>query len=160
MLDYKDHFLTMLDDGFIERPRYMDTYMPHSSRVAIGQLKVASHRLWIETGRVDDTPQEERVCQLCREEIECEEHFICRCRAYEDIRDRYETLFRGQPTLREIMDCRDQRQLGRFILQIQSHRDTVLHPSDEVQTEDNRQSSQTSSRGSSLLLHLLTHREE
>ena len=134
MLDYRDQFLTMSDDGFIQRPRYMDTYMPHSSRVAIGQLRVASHRLRIETGRADDTPREERVCQLCREEIECEGHFICRCRAYEDIRDRYETLFRGQPTLREIMDRRDQRQLGRFILEIQSHRDTVLHPPEEVQT--------------------------
>ena len=49
MLDYRDHFLTMSDDGFIQRPRYMDTYMPHSSRVAIGQLGVASHRLRIET---------------------------------------------------------------------------------------------------------------
>lgn len=104
----------------------MDTYMPHSSRVAIGQLRVASHRLEIETGRHSGVPREERVCRVCIEEVESEEHFVCRCRAYAQIRDRYETLFRGHPTLREIMDSRDQRQLGRFLLEIQSHRDTLL----------------------------------
>ena len=104
----------------------MDTYMPHSSRVAIGQVRVASHKLEIETGRHTRVPTEERVCRVSTEEVESEEHFVCRCRAYAQIRGKYETLFRGHPTLGEIMDSRDQRQLGRFLLEIQSHRDTLL----------------------------------
>ena len=60
---------------------------------------------------------------------------MCRCRAYAQIRDRYEALFRGHPTLREIMDSRDQRQLGRFLLEIQSHRDTLLQTHTATQTE-------------------------
>ena len=126
MLDYREQFLTILPDGVIQRPRYMDTYMSHSSRVAIGQLRVASHRLEIETGRHTGVPREDRICRLCREEVESEEHFVCQCRAYAEIRDRYEALFGGQPTLREVMDSRDQRQLGRFLLEIQSHRDALL----------------------------------
>ncbi|KAI5054061.1 hypothetical protein GOP47_0031046 [Adiantum capillus-veneris] len=95
MSDYRDQFLTILSGGFIQRPRYMDTYMPHSSRVAIGQLRVASHRLEIEIGRHTGVPREERVCRACTEEVESEEHFVCRCRAYTEIRGRYEALFRG-----------------------------------------------------------------
>ena len=113
----------------------MDTYMPHSSRVAISQLRVASHRLEIETGRHTGIPREERICRVCTEEVESEEHFVCRCRAYDQIRDRYEALFSGQPTLREIMDSRDQRQLGRFLLEIQSHRDTLLQTHAATQSE-------------------------
>lgn len=131
---YRDHFLTILDDGFIQRPRYMDIHMPHSSRVAIGQLRVASHRLEIETGRARDIPLEERICRICRDEVESEEHFVCRCSAYADIRGRYESLFRGQPTLREIMASRDQRQLGRYLIEIQRHRDMLLLPPTEPQT--------------------------
>ena len=118
MSDYRGQFLTILPNGFIQKPRYMDTHMPHSSRVAIGQLRVASHRLEIETGRHTSIPREERICRVCTEEVESEEHFVCRCRAYDQIRDRYEALFSGQPTLCEIMDSRDQRQLGRFLLEI------------------------------------------
>ena len=96
---YRDHFLTILEEGFIQQPRYMDIYMPHSSRVVIGQFKVASHRLDIKMGQDHDIPLEERVYKVCREEVESEKHFVCRCRAYGDIKSRYKPLFRGQPTL-------------------------------------------------------------
>ena len=99
--------------------------MPHSSRVAIGQLRVSSHRLEIEKGR-GSILREERICRVCREEVESEEHFVCRCRAYEDIRGRHEALFTGQSTLREIMESRDQRQLGHFLLEILRHREALL----------------------------------
>ncbi|KAH6554830.1 hypothetical protein KP509_1Z303800 [Ceratopteris richardii] len=131
---YRDQFIDILADGFIQRPRYMDTHMPHSLRVAIGQLRVSSHRLEIETGRAADIAREERICRVCRVEMEDEEHFVCRCSAYDGIRGRYETLFAGQPTLREIMDSRDQRQLGRFLLEIQSHRDSLLQPTVALHT--------------------------
>ena len=55
MLYYKEQFMTILADGIIQRPRYMDTYMSHSPRVAIGQLRVSSLRLEIETGRAAHT---------------------------------------------------------------------------------------------------------
>ena len=106
---YKDQFMTLLEDGFIQRPRYLDTYMPHSSRVVIGQLRVSSHRLEIEASRAAAVPTAQRTCWVCREVVESEEHFVCTCRAYEGIRDKYGILFTGQPTIRQLMESKDQR---------------------------------------------------
>ncbi|MCO5564662.1 hypothetical protein L7F22_018328 [Adiantum nelumboides] len=116
MLYYTDQFMTILEDGFIQRPRYMDVYMPHSARVAIGQLRVSSHRLEIDAGRAAHIPREHRICRICRAEVESEEHYVCSCQSYHGIRSHYIALFSGQPTLRELMESRDQRQLGRFLL--------------------------------------------
>ena len=123
---YSDQFLSTTDTGFLRRPRYMDVYMSHSMRVAIGQIRVSSHQLEIETGRAAHIPREERQCRICREEVESEEHYICRCKAYTDIRERYPTLFAGSPTLRVVMDTQDPRRLGEFLLDIQRHREGIL----------------------------------
>lgn len=121
----------------------MDTYMPHSSRVAIGQLRVSSHRLEIETGRAAHITREARICRLCSEEVESEEHHVCRCRALEGVRTRYEALFSGQPTLRELMESRDQRQLGQFLVEAQRHRESALQAPTTVATDGGRQSQLT-----------------
>ena len=94
--------------------------------MAIGQLRVSSHQLEIETGRAAHIPRDERLCRICRVEVESEEHYTCRCSAYTDIRERYPTLFTGSPTLREIMDTEDPRRLGQFLLDIQRHREEML----------------------------------
>jgi len=141
-LYYREQFLSILADGFIQRPRYMDTYMPHSSRVAIGQLRVSSHRLEIETSRATHITREARICRLCSEEVESEEHHVCRCRALEGIRARYEALFSGQPTLRELMESRDQRQLGQFLVEAQRHRESALQ-APTTATDGGRQSQLT-----------------
>ncbi|MCO5581339.1 hypothetical protein L7F22_035220 [Adiantum nelumboides] len=113
----------------------MDVYMPHSARVAIGQLRVPSHTLEIEAGRVAHIPREHRICRICRAKVEREEHYVCNYRAYHGIRSHYTALFSGQPTLRELMESRDQRQLGRFLLEIQRHRDMMLQsPSGDRQS--------------------------
>ncbi|MCO5584502.1 hypothetical protein L7F22_038430 [Adiantum nelumboides] len=136
MLYYRDQFMTILEDGFIQRPRYMDVYVPHTARVAIEQLRVSSHRLEIEAGRAALIPREHTTCRICRSEVESEEHYVCSCRAYHDIRSHYTALFSGQPALRELMESRDQRQLGRFLLEIQRHRDLMLQsPSGDRQSK-------------------------
>ncbi|KAH7315216.1 hypothetical protein KP509_21G040600 [Ceratopteris richardii] len=72
--------------------------MLHSSRVAIGEMRVSSHGLEIEMGRALDIPREEWICKV---EMEDEEHFVCRCRAYADIRGRYESVYRAAHPLRD-----------------------------------------------------------
>ena len=126
MLYYRDCFMSISEDGFIQRPRYMDVYMPHSSRVAVGQLRVSSHQLEIEASRARCVPRAERICRLCQEEIESEEHYVCRCRTYSDIRERYTTIFSGHPSLHQIMESADQRKFGQFLLEAQRHRETLL----------------------------------
>ena len=50
----------------------------------ISKLRTSSHDLKIETGRHRKIPTTERKC-ICGE-IEDEEHFILKCRLYDDIR--------------------------------------------------------------------------
>ena len=95
-------------------------------RVAIGQLRVSSHRLEIEAGRASRVPRAQRICRSCSEEIESEEHFTCRCRAYSTIRDRYTTLFSADTSLRQLMESADQRHLGQVLLEIHRHRESLL----------------------------------
>lgn len=126
MLYYRDHFLSISADGFIQRPRYLEAFLHHAPMVALGQLRVSSHRLEIEAGRASRTPREERICRLCRVEVECEEHYVCRCTAYRDIRERHPSLFSDHPTLRQLLHTADQRRLGAFLLEIQRHRERAL----------------------------------
>ena len=127
MAYYRDHFLMLTLDGFIQRPRYMDVYLPHGTRVDIGQLRVSSHQLEIETGRAAGIPREDRICRLCRQGVECESHFICRCPHYTEIRARYPTLFgRPEVSLHSVMTSPDQRLLGRFLRDMYQHRERGL----------------------------------
>ena len=126
MLYYRDHFMSISDDGFIRRPRYLEAFLPHSTQVAMGQLRVSSHRLEIETGRAAHIPREGRICRLCRVEVESEEHFVCRCSTYSTIRERYPSLFREHHTLQELFERADQHRLGAFLLEIQRQRERAL----------------------------------
>lgn len=126
MLYYRDHFLSISADGIIQRPRYLEAFLHHAPMVALGQLRVSSHRLEIEAGRASCTPREERICRLCRVEVECEEHYVCRCTAYRDIRERHPSLFSDHPTLRQLLHTADQRRLGAFLLEIQRRRERAL----------------------------------
>ncbi|MCO5576378.1 hypothetical protein L7F22_030188 [Adiantum nelumboides] len=104
MAYYIGHFLMLTEDTFIQRPHYMDIYLPHGMRVAIGQLRVSSHQLEIESGRATRVPREVRICRLCRQEVECESHFLCRCPHYAEIRLRYPNLFdRPEVSLQTVM---------------------------------------------------------
>lgn len=105
----------------------MDVYLPHGTRVAIGQLRVSSHQLEIEAGRAAGIPREARICRLCRQEVECEDHFVCRCPHYTEIRARYPTLFgRPEVSLQSVMTSLDQRLLGRFLRDMYQHRERGL----------------------------------
>lgn len=105
----------------------MDTQLPHGLRIVIGQIRTSSHHLRIETGRWEGIQTEERICPLCDREPETEEHYICRCTVYYDIRGRYHCLFQeGFGPLRRIMQFEDQRCLGFFLLELQRRRATIL----------------------------------
>ncbi|MCO5556472.1 hypothetical protein L7F22_010021 [Adiantum nelumboides] len=66
-----------------------EEYMPHRLRASIGQLRVSSHQLEIESGRARGIPREERICRICQTEVESEKHFVTRCPAYTELRERY-----------------------------------------------------------------------
>lgn len=112
---YRDHLMRLTNDGFIMRPNYMDIHMSHAMRIAINQIRVSSHRLRIETGRAERIDREAQICTLCSLEVETEEHYICRCLVYDEIRGRFHDLFVDGPGLfSKIMDFPRQRYLGLF----------------------------------------------
>ncbi|KAH7281279.1 hypothetical protein KP509_36G038900 [Ceratopteris richardii] len=106
MLHYREHFLRISDQGFIETPRYMQTYLSHHLRVIIGQLRVSSHQLEIERGRARGVPREERWCPVCHTEIKSEEHLVIRCPAYS--------------------------RMGRFLMAAYERRDQMLEPTHQT----------------------------
>ena len=127
---YKEHFLLLSNDGFITRAAYMDIHLSYNVRSAIGQIRTSSHNLEIETGRFRGIQGEERICQLCRIEPETEEHHVCCCPVYYEIRGRFHCLFReGFGPLSRVMNYIDQRCLGLFLLEIRRLREGLLKKS-------------------------------
>ena len=53
-------------------------------RVSLSQFRCSSHKLNIETGRYKNIAHSDRLCPFCTtNEIEDEEHFLCKCKFYE-----------------------------------------------------------------------------
>ena len=66
------------------------TTRKNPSRKSLVRLRISSHELWIETGRYDKIPRDERLCSLCNcNKIEDETHFLLDCPSYSSIRDRF-----------------------------------------------------------------------
>lgn len=124
---YKENFLRLTEDGFIVRPEYMDTHLSFGIRCAIGQIRTSSHQLEVETGRYSGIPPEKRICRICHYEPETEEHHICRCTAFYEIRGRFHCLFKeGFGPLSKVMEYCDQRCLGLFLVEIKKYREDFL----------------------------------
>ena len=59
----------------------------HQKRALTTKLGMGILPIKIETDRIINMPLEERICELCRmNEIEDEEHFLCKCPVYDDLR--------------------------------------------------------------------------
>jgi hypothetical protein len=123
---YLEHFLELWD-GIVVRPPYTRRHWMHSLRIPLGQLRVGSHRLRIETDH--HIPRSDRICQMCHlQEPETEMHLIFRCPIYYEIRGRYHCLYRDSGgSLSTFFRYQDQRCLALFIREIFSHRSQFLH---------------------------------
>jgi hypothetical protein len=126
MAFYAEHFLE-LRDGFIVRPHYTLCHWAHALWIPLGQFRVGSHRLRVETDHQIDRP--DRICQLCQlQEVETEEHFIFRCPIYYEIRGQFHCLFRGAQTLTGFFSYPDQRCLALYIQEALRFRAHTLQP--------------------------------
>ena len=67
----------------------MDIDLSYPLRSVIGQLQTSSHQLEIEVGRYARIPLEERICQLCNQGVESEEHYVCECSVFSQVRGRH-----------------------------------------------------------------------
>lgn len=84
-MSYLEHFLEF-QDGIIVCPPCTHKHWMHSLKIPLGQLKVGSHRLWVETDH--HIPRSERIFQVCHlQEPEIEVHLIFRCPLYQRSED-------------------------------------------------------------------------
>ena len=59
--------------------------------------------------------------------MESEEHYVCHCSVFYQIRGRYHCRFKqGFGPLRKVMEYEDQRCLGLFLLELKRHREKLL----------------------------------
>ena len=86
---------------------YLDFVTVRKFRYAFTRLRVASHRLEIETGRwhtPDRTPIEERKCLFCNC-LEDEFHFVLECQLYQDLRNEYiKKYFWNRPNIPKFIE--------------------------------------------------------
>ena len=69
---------------YIEGPYQIANYLKviknSNFRQALTKLRIGAHRLEIETGRYTKTERHQRICKLCKTEIEDEVHFLISCK--------------------------------------------------------------------------------
>ena len=71
------------------RGPYLDSISDFTLRKIITKFRCSDHCLEIEKGRHIKLKLEERICKLCKSDIETELHFIQDCPAYSDIRSHF-----------------------------------------------------------------------
>ena len=75
---------------------YLDLTRKNASRKALVKLRTSSHKLLIETGRYDNIPRNEKVCNVCNcKTIEDEIHFLLDCPSYSSLKDMFFTKIAG-----------------------------------------------------------------
>ena len=111
-------------------------------------------QLQIELGRYTGIPLDERICQLCHQGVESEEHYVCHCSVFYEIRGRHHCLFKqGFGPLHKVMEYEDQWSLGLFLLELKRHREKLLKDYN-IATQAHRQRSITTSLAPPRLLML------
>ena len=73
-----------------ELEKYLTLNIDQKYKLALTRFRTSSHSLFIETGRYENIPQEQRICQSCNmNKIENEFHFLLVCPKYRELRQKY-----------------------------------------------------------------------
>ena len=82
-------------------------------RKVITKFRCSDHPLEIEKGRHKNLKLKERVCKVCKSEIETEMHFLQRCPLYTNIRNQF---FGNDPAHNwtDTLKCKDQKSAYNF----------------------------------------------
>ena len=95
-------------------------------RQVITKLRVSDHKLEIEKGRHNKVPKEERWCRVCDSgEIETEEHFLIKCKFYDNLKLRYQFI---QYENMDILLNTDPQKLGRYLIDAFEERKIAYEP--------------------------------
>lgn len=93
------HYCIFKHDFNLEK--YLEIHLDRKYVTTLSRFRTSSHSLFIESGRYDGTPREQRLCKSCTmNAIESEYHFLLVCPNYKDLRKKYfKPYFCHWPTL-------------------------------------------------------------
>ena len=85
----------------LELESYLNLDIDKKYKLALTRFRTSSHSLMIETGRYENTPREQRICQFCNMgKVEDEYHFLLVCPNYRDLRRKhFKPYFCHWPTM-------------------------------------------------------------
>ena len=115
---------------------YLDNVNNFYLRKAITKLRCSDHKLKIETGRHYKLKLEERICDVCKIEIETEIHFLTSCPLYGSLRDKYLKNIHVDGII-NALSCKDKDtafKIGNFITKALKIRENTLNPPEEACT--------------------------
>ena len=70
-----------------QRPHYVNTLKNRNDRAAVCKIRISAHSLMIERGRYFNINKNEKHCSICKTgKVEDENHFILKCKRFEQIR--------------------------------------------------------------------------
>ena len=75
---------------FLEKSKVYECPVTEYARISFSRLRLASHRLKIETGRWSRIPKEQRLCECGS--IQTEEHVLTQCPNTQVVRDKFPML--------------------------------------------------------------------
>ena len=115
---------------------YLDNVNNFYLRKAITKLRCSDHKLKIETGRHYKLKLEERICDVCKIEIETECHFLTSCPLYGSLRDKYLKNIHVDGII-NALSCKDKDtafKIGNFTTKALKIRENTLNPPEEACT--------------------------
>lgn len=97
-------------------------------------MHLSSHNLFIESGRFYGIPRSERICTLCKLEIEDEMHFILKCKCFHGFRvNLIKPYYWKNPSMFKFIqllstnNVKELCNLGKFIFRALKLRDDLLY---------------------------------
>ena len=97
-------------------------------RKIITKFRCSDHALEIEKGRHKKLKVEERICKICKTDVETENHFLQNCPVYENIRFQFFDI-ELMNNWNHILRCSDQKtayNFSNFLLKAFKLRDNML----------------------------------
>ena len=68
--------------------KYLDIVSYYKDRKLLTKFRCSNHNLEIEKGRHNNIIRKERLCKLCKKQVETEKHFLIFCPAFNSIREK------------------------------------------------------------------------
>ena len=98
-----------------EKEPYLD-YVPNFNRRSIlTKFRCSNHSLAIEKGRHRNIPLENRICPVCKSNVETETHFLQDCFLYKDLRTKYFGDNLSNNDWLNILQCKDRSTSSKLI---------------------------------------------